>query len=165
MNAGSKPDWVLKVVASADFGKGGISVGESFAGTGGFSVCGAAGTGGRDVSIFNDLAFCPDNLRLLTEAASLVAVEGRGVGSDASIVWDVWDVWDSGTGGNAGKAPSGAGIGGGEWAGGALLVGCMTSATVESDVPPVVLCEDTELLYVLPEKPLESDWRGSDDLV
>ena len=140
----------------------GRSVGASLAGTGGFSVCGAGGTGGTEVSIFKDFAFWPDSLRLRTEAASLVAVVGRGVISAVSIVCDACD---SGTGGNAGKAPDGAGAEGGACVDDCLDVGCITSATVESDVPPVVLCEDTELLYVLPEKPLESDCRGNDDFV
>lgn len=137
-------------------------MGTSFAGTGGFSVCGAGGILSTDVSILSDLAFCPDNLRLRTEAASLVAVLGRGVTSAASIVLDACD---SRTGGSAGRAPDGAGAVGGECAGGGLDGGWTTSVTVESDVPPVVLCEDTELLYVLPEKLLESDCRGSADFV
>jgi hypothetical protein len=162
LNAESSVDLVRLNVGTADLGGIGRSVGAFLAGSGACSVCGAGGTGGREVSIFSVFAFCPDNLRLLTEAASLVAVEGRGVTSAVSIVCDACD---SGTGGNAGKAPDGAGTGGGECTGGGLDAGCITSATVESDVPPVVLCEDTELLYVLPEKPLESDCRGNDDFV
>lgn len=162
MNAVSRLGWVLNVAAAADFGGIGITAGEFLAGTIGFSVCGAAGTGGREVSIFRDFAFCPDNLRLLTEAASFAAVVGRGVTSARSTTCAVWV---SGTEGKAGKAPDGAGTGGGACAGCSLRLECSTSATVESDVPPVVLCEDTELLYVLPEKPLESDCRGSDDFV
>lgn len=80
MKVGSKLDCVpLNTVAAADLGSSGASRGEFFAGTGGFSVCGGAATVGKDVSIFNILAFCPDNLRDLTEAASFVAVVGRGV--------------------------------------------------------------------------------------
>ena len=65
--------FVLLNVAAADCGKVGRSIDAFLAGTGGFSVCGAGGIGGRVVSIFSVFAFCPDNLRLLTEAASLVA--------------------------------------------------------------------------------------------
>jgi hypothetical protein len=147
----------------ADLGWTGRSVGTSLAGTGGFSVCGAGATCATDVSILSDFAFCPDNLRLRTEAASLLAVVGRGVTS--VVVSVVCDGCDSRTGGNAGRAPDGAGTGGGECAGGDLDGGCITSVTVESEVPPVVLCDDTELLYVLPEMLLESDCRGSADFV
>jgi len=126
---------------TADLGSMGMSSGEFFTGTGGFSVCGAPGTGGNDVSIFRSLAFWPDSLRLLTEAASFVAVVGRGVNSSALVAWAICD---SGTGGNA---ADGAGTGGGECDGAGFgVLDCNTSATVESDVPPVVLCEDTELL-------------------
>jgi hypothetical protein len=47
----------LNIVAAADLGSSGASRGEFFAGTGGFSVCGDAATVGKDVSIFNILAF------------------------------------------------------------------------------------------------------------
>lgn len=142
----------LNTVAAADLGSCRASRGEFFAGTGGFSVCGGAATVGRDVSIFNVLAFCPDNLRLLTEAASLVAVVGRGVisGSMGCAGWSSGTEGrapDVGGGGRAGNAPEGAGIAGGECRGCDLEAGgCMTSATVEREVPPVVLWEDTELL-------------------
>jgi hypothetical protein len=169
LNAGSRLDCVLNIVAAADLGCSGASRGEFFAGTGGFSVCGGAETAGRDVSIFNVLAFCPDNLRLLTEAASLVAVVGRGVisgsiGCAGCSSGTEGKAPDGGGGGRAGSALEGAGIAGGECSGNDLWFGgCMTSATVESEVPPVVLCEETELWYA--EKPLESDCRGNEDLV
>ena len=61
-----------------------VALTSSFAGTGGFSVCGGATTAGRDVSIFNTPAFWPDSLRLLTEEPSIVAVLGRGVNSGST---------------------------------------------------------------------------------
>ena len=161
LNVGSAIDWLLSnVAAAADLGRTGTLMGESFAGIEGFSVWGPGSTGGSEVSIFRLFGFCPESLRLRTEAASLVAVVGRGVSSAAS---PMCIVCASGTGGNA---PEGAGTGGGEWAVANFeVLGCSTYATVDSYVQPVVLCEDTELLYVLPEKPLESDCRGSEDLV
>ena len=171
MKVKSRLDCAPNTVAAADLGSSGASRGEFFAGTGGFSVCGGAETVGRDVSIFNVLAFCPDSLRLLTEAVSLVAVLGRGVISGSICCAD----WSSGTegrapggggggGGRAGSAPDGAGTDGGECNDSNFeLDDCATSATVDNDVPAVVLCEDTELLYT--EKPLESDCRGKEDFV
>jgi hypothetical protein len=145
------------VTAAADLGSGGISGCASFLGTIALSVCGAAGTGGSDVSILRCLGFCPESLRLLMDAASLVLCVAFGVACEGSSS----DGCNSDAEGNA---VDDVGTGGGRCAGG-VWFGCITSATVDNDVPPVVLCDDTELWYVLPENPLESDCRGSDDFV
>jgi hypothetical protein len=109
----------LSTVAAADLGCSVASRDISFSGTGGFSVCGAAGICDREVSILSVLALIPDNLRLRTEADSLLAVVGRGVASEASISWDDCISGTDGRapegGGRAGSELDGAGARGGEW--------------------------------------------------
>jgi len=70
-------------------GSGGISTGSSFLGIVAFSVWGAGGTGGSDVSILRCLGFCPDNLRFRTEVASFAAYGAFGVVWEASFISDV----------------------------------------------------------------------------
>jgi hypothetical protein len=79
LNVASVAVCVPPNVAVADLGSGGMSERDSFSGTGGFSVCGAGGTVGSDVSIFNVLAFWPDNLLFRTDEGSLAILAGLGV--------------------------------------------------------------------------------------
>ena len=142
---------LLNVAAAALLGNGGTSVRTSLSTWIALSVCGAAGTGGNDVSIFSDLRFCADNRRLRTETASFEEPGALGVVSEVSTASEVC------VSNTDAKVPDEVDTGGGALMGALGFDGCTISATVDSEVPPVVLCEDTELLYVVPEKPLESD--------
>jgi hypothetical protein len=133
LNSVSVPGCVLlNVAVAAVLGNGGTSARDSLSVATGCSVCGPDGIAERDVSIFSVRAF-PDNRLFRTEVASLPTLRGGGVFCDASFASGGWD---SAT---EDKVPGKVGTGGGECAGIFCCGGYTSSATVESDVPPVVL--------------------------
>lgn len=91
------------------------------------------------------------------------------LGGPPVVPFACWGSLGDADNGGGGRALEGGGcIGGGK----GFSLSCAAidgsieaSATVDNEVPADVGFEPNELTHVLPEKPLESDWRGRADLV
>lgn len=118
------------------------------------------------VSIFSGFFLVPEILRSRTPGLVFRAPRLGGLGKALCGGWERFAVAEAGGGG---REVEGGGCKGG---GSGLSFNCVSidgrieaSATVDKDVPADVGFEPMELPQVLPEKPLESDWRGKADFV